>query len=357
MLTMRNWMFIKQYKNLRQHLLSEHDLRALGDFAVGAFDEVANDVLSVTVNVFHRMRPRSERSIGLQPTPPSDLSYDRQRTSRKRAATLCHEGRHTFDPTALKVVPEWPLVYWWGESLLERYSESRLIGEVSPPRFGANTGNNARFSRRCWETDVTRLFLSRMSGMPQPSHDWVPYVMGAKGQVWIDQLGFLLRWTAYGLEVRVSAEHRYGPNGDNWKICNQGYYFRKGIAIAMIGSAFGARVHRFAAAFDSMGTSLFPTDVSSVVELLNEVRSRAMLESLNPTIHFQVGDVNRLPLNTRPDSGQIFTHVESAFGVHESHREASVEFQQPGPSPGRQAQAWAQLAVDRPEGAVPRSTR
>ena len=37
--------------------------------------------------------------------------------------------------------------------------------------------------------------------------------------------------------------------------------------------------------------------------------------------------------------------------MHESHREPSVEFKRPGPSPWRHAQAWAQTAVDRPEGA------
>ena len=52
-------------------------------------------------------------------------------------------------------------------------------------------------------------------------------------------------------------------------------------------------------------------------------------------------------------------HAPSIFGidlsspstVHESHREPSVEFRRPGPSPWRHAQEWAQAAVDRPEGA------
>ena len=38
LLTMRNWMFIKQYAELRGWLLETYDLRALGDFAIGAFD-------------------------------------------------------------------------------------------------------------------------------------------------------------------------------------------------------------------------------------------------------------------------------------------------------------------------------
>src|SRR5690606_33011606 len=35
LLTMRNWMFIKQFVDLRKTLLERWDLRALGDFAVG----------------------------------------------------------------------------------------------------------------------------------------------------------------------------------------------------------------------------------------------------------------------------------------------------------------------------------
>ena len=42
--------------------------------------------------------------------------------------------------------------------------------------------------------------------------------------------------------------------------------------------------------------------------------------------------------------------LEEAFSCHESHREASVEFKRPGPSPWVGAQTWAQLAVDRATG-------
>jgi hypothetical protein len=45
----------------------------------------------------------------------------------------------------------------------------------------------------------------------------------------------------------------------------------------------------------------------------------------------------------------VLGQIESAFTLHESHWEPSVEFKRPGPSPWRHAQDWAQLAVDRPE--------
>jgi len=66
LLTMRNWMLIKQYAALREWLRETYDLRSLGDFAIGAFDEVPNDVLSVVVSVFRCSEPLEAESVALQ---------------------------------------------------------------------------------------------------------------------------------------------------------------------------------------------------------------------------------------------------------------------------------------------------
>ena len=74
-------------------------------------------------------------------------------------------------------------------------------------------------------------------------------------------------------------------------------------------------------------------------------------QSLNPSVHFEVGDAKRLPFLPPRASAAISEMVEFAFTLHESRREPSVEFLRPGQSPWRHAQDWAQLAVDRPDGA------
>lgn len=75
------------------------------------------------------------------------------------------------------------------------------------------------------------------------------------------------------------------------------------------------------------------------------------METLCPGLDFQVGDVLRIPMFNVESSSDIVSTLETIFTIHESHREASVEFQRPGPSPWRHAQAWAQRAVDREQGA------
>lgn len=178
---------------------------------------------------------------------------------------------------------------------------------------------------------------------------FVRYLMGAKGVAWYDSVDNLVRWRRRGLEVKLSAEHRYGSY--TRKVTNEQYYFRPGVAFVMVGAQFAARLHRWKCVIDGSGSSLYPQDCWSAVALMNASVSKAILESLNPTISFTVGDINRLPVREIEQVNVIGRQLEDAFSEHERYREASVEFRHPGASPWRGAQAWAQVSVDRPAGA------
>ena len=85
--------------------------------------------------------------------------------------------------------------------------------------------------------------------------------------------------------------------------------------------------------------------------LFNEQHDRkSILSGLNPGVHFQVGDVNRLPLFPIESADEIFAKLNTAFSEHEAASETSVEFKQPGPSAWNYSQEWAQVAVDREPG-------
>ncbi|MCB9598642.1 MAG: BREX-6 system adenine-specific DNA-methyltransferase PglX, partial [Sandaracinaceae bacterium] len=333
MLTMRNWMFINQYAALREYLLGTSDLRGLGDFDRGAFEDVPDEVVSVAVSVFTRAA-HGAQSIAISPTPRDDRSRDSARTPRKRAATLCHVGRHEFDPAALKVVPEWPLVYWWNTDSLEAYQSTQLVRDVCPARMGANVGDNTRFHRRSFE-------ISSEHGLARDR--WPPLVRGAAGKLWFEPAEFVVNWRHNALEIKQRVTTKFGEAGLNWKIANADFYFRRGIAFSMIGAQFSARAHRLPGVFGDKGSSVFPAELHEVLCTMNSTRARSVLESLNPSISFQVGDVNRLPLFSVANAGTIFRTVEAAFNTHEGFREPSVEFRRPGPSPWRHAQEWAQL--------------
>jgi len=336
MLTMRNWMFLKQYAALRAYLLESKDLRAIGDFDRGAFESVPDEVVSVAVSVFAR-QTHTGASVALCPTAREDRSRDNERTARKRAATLCHVGHQSFDLTTLKVVPEWPLVYWWGREELDAFRLGATIGAVSPARQGLATADNTRFLRRPWEVAPSQ--IGKVA-------TWAPYIKGAAGRAWMEPLDDLVHWERMGLQIR--SFERNGKVASRPQ--NKAYYFRVGVAFSMIGSDFVARAHRVASVFGHMGSSIFADDIGAALCTLNSSRARTLLRAMNPGVHFEVGDVNRLPLFAIQGSGQVLTTIDSAFSDHEAHREPSCEFKGTGPSPWRTAQVWAQAAVDQPVG-------
>jgi hypothetical protein len=337
--TLSNWMFIKAFSELRAHVLSTYQLVFLADLGKGAFSSGSN-LINASAQIFQKGPVQSE-SIALRPHAHDDMTTDAARVERNMAGLLVQEGFQRFDVNALKAVPEWPLVYWWGAEVLASYQSSPLVGDVCPARFGLTTGDNDRFCRSSWEIPTGRV------GDCAGDHPFVHLVHGAKGEKWFDTSANLIKWRLNGGEVKLKSEHQYGTVSK--QVRNTEFYFKIGLAFSAIGNEFAVRAHRFPSVFSNAGLSLFPADPVSALASLLSARTTRTASDLAPGIRFDVGDVNRLPLFAVANADEIHARVESAFTIHESHREPSVEFKRPGPSPWRHAQDWAQLAIDRPE--------
>lgn len=349
LLTMRGWMFLGQFRDLRESLLQRYQLRLVGDFDRGAFDDVPNEVLSVTANTLAKCPPGSGASVAVQPTPFDDTSYDRERTKRKRAALLTQVGRHQFDVAKLACIEGTPLVYWWDRHFLDEYSAAPKLQDSSPARFGINTGNNARFIQYWWETTSIELYSPTSEDPVNLNASWQRCLKGGRGIAWIDPCDTVVRWRKNGLEIKTYAEHLYGSH--TRQIRNESVYFKPGIAFTKIGAVFAARAHRWRCIIESAAPSVYPQSIADALCNLNSSRARSSLQSLNPTINFQVGDVNRVAVFPVSGAEQVFNQLLGEFSEHDRARETAVEFRGVGPSPWRYAQSWAQLAVDRPEGA------
>ena len=341
LLTMRGWMFLAQFAELRANLVGQHDVRLLGDLDRGAFADVPDEVLATVISVLRRARPAHAPAVAVQPTPLDDRARDSQRTARKRAGLLAQVGCHEFDPLGFEVIDGEPIVYWWTEAFLDRYSAAPKLGEQAPVHAGTQTSNDARYLRRVWEVRTATVFCAR-EGLPQDwEFDWAPCIKGAAGRKWIEPLTDLIYWRCRGLEL-LTSQSAYPRNMEK--------YFSLGIAFPKIGAAFSARAHRYCSIAGDAGPSVYPTNIPSVLAAMNKSEASHVLQSVNPSLNFTVEDVNRLPILPIPSPVELHRVLEQAIAQSESHREPSVEFKSTGPSPWRYAQDWAQRAVDAPEG-------
>jgi hypothetical protein len=352
LLTMRNWMFIHQYSQIREYLVENFDLRLIGDLETGAFTEVsaAQVILSVAMSVFYKASPNSAISIAFRPTP-EDLKTAGN-IERKLAALLSQAKRFEFWSDRFNLIKEKPLIYWWDNDFLKKYTKTPKIEDYCPGRAAQSTGNNPRFTRLPWEVKEINLWKIDNESDSQvfyPTYiKWHPLVQGSAGYKWIEPLRLVINWWNIAIEIKLLKSKQ--TNRDAFVLASENFFYRKGIAYSTIGSSFSARKHRFHSIFSNASSSLFPCDVPNVTALMNSTLSKQIMTALNPTVNFEVGDVNRLPLFSIESADQIFTKLDQAFTEHEAARETSVEFKKPDTSAWNYAQEWAQTAVDRKPG-------
>ena len=86
---------------------------------------------------------------------------DNERTQRKRAATVCHNGIYRFATGTIKAIPKWPVVYWWKSAFCKKYIAAEKLGNLSPAKKGLCTGNDLRFLKFVWEVSSHDLYLRR----------------------------------------------------------------------------------------------------------------------------------------------------------------------------------------------------
>jgi hypothetical protein len=344
LLSPRDWMSAQQYTGLRESVLAKRNLTLLADLGWGSFKEIKD--VRVCMSVWRKICPASLPTIVLAPTGVKPSGRTLEDYEQKASGLLLGVERFSSVLSSLSRIKEWPLIYWWKEDMLTLFDSYQPLGERCPVRNGLSTQDNTRFLRSIWEVKNVMTCVHRN---PADS-DWALYIKGAAGRAWLEDARDVIRWVAHGIEVKVFNEAMYGSYSRTVK--NEKHYFEKGVAFSLIGDRFTARIHRYSSVFGHMGASVFPGEenLESICCTLNSSKAQYILSSLNPGVHFLVGDVNRIPFFEVSGSDDIANTIRHAFELSEVHREASIEFVIPGPSPWQHAQEWAQQAVDRPEG-------
>jgi hypothetical protein len=218
MLTMRSWMFLKQYAELRENLLNSFALNSILDLSSGAFEEIsaAQVIVSVAASIFIRLADMLSPANALKVFDDETVTSIGE-THRKRAATIAQEGFYNFNSVDLKVVPEWPIVYWWDNRLLAAYQSASVFGEIAPCKAAQSTGDNTRFTRYVWEIPGQKSILNSHS-----KSKWCPLVKGAAGAEWIDPVTYVVHWGPHGLPIKAYKCNQSGV--DTCGLANEDYY-------------------------------------------------------------------------------------------------------------------------------------
>ncbi|WP_026978647.1 BREX-1 system adenine-specific DNA-methyltransferase PglX [Flavobacterium tegetincola] len=284
------WMFISSYEKLREIIIDKHFINNLIQLEYSGFDGATVPICTFTLR--HRNVENAKGSYirlsdfkGSQNQAPKTL----EAIKNNKCGWFYKANQKNF-----KKILGSPIGYWLTENIFSIFEKNVSISKSTTSRNGMTTGLNDKFLKKWFEVNNKYLNLSRKSKNDTSKYinEWVPYNKGGDFRKWYGNIIDVLDWKHNGSEIK-----KYKKS----ILRNTDFYFKEGITWTLLSSSyFGVRTLDEGAVFDVNGMSMFllNDDIQKEYYLgfLSSKISHEFLKIINPTLAFQVGDINRLPI-------------------------------------------------------------
>jgi len=198
-----------------------------------------------------------------------------------------------------KKIPGSPIAYWVSERIRNVFSISKTLDSMSEIKQGLATCNNDLFLRIWFEVSDEKIGY----GVQNPDEalelnlKWFPYNKGGGFRKWYGNNEYLVNWYKGGQDIHAYSNLPMDYSGA--PVRAKRFYFREGITYGLI-SSFGFSSRRVFGGFvfDVGGSMIFPElPIDKLQGFLCSKLTKKFIEILNPTLNYQVGDIQKLPIN------------------------------------------------------------
>ena len=192
-------------------------------------------------------------------------------------------------------IPGSSIVYWLSKPMLDTFAKNKALEEIAEPKVGLQTGDNARFVREWWEVSQSKLKLTSDNAKDRKTSacdKWFPYNKGGEYRKWYGNQDYVINWENTGQEL-----YDFKPKS---VIRNPQFYFQSSVSWSNVSSGTPSfRYYPEGFIFSHVGDCLFPKDEldrDKLIAICNASVTGQLLAAMAPTLHFEVGQVAKLPI-------------------------------------------------------------
>ncbi|MBL1259971.1 MAG: BREX-1 system adenine-specific DNA-methyltransferase PglX [Thiotrichaceae bacterium] len=283
---MQSWMFLSSYEKLREWLLDTKTFVTMAHLGARAFGQISGEVVQTTAWILNKKHVDHFQPVFFRLIEGNE--------GEKKQVLLSKLKR--FDQTRqddLKKIPGSPVAYWLTDKTRSVFSVSKSISEYSPGSVGLQTGDNDKFIRRWFEVNFQKMVLncSDRGEVKRFSGKWFPYNKGGEFRKWYGNQEYVVNWENDGEGISSFIPRAV--------IRNPKCYFKPSMSWSDVTSGLPAfRYFPSGFIYDVTGMSAHNLDEERLFRTLAFCNTKIVswiVKSLNPTLHFQVGNYSSLP--------------------------------------------------------------
>lgn len=298
MITMQSWMFLSSFEALRRKLLDSSSIETMAHLGAGAFDSIGGEVVSTTAftlkNGFSSGNGTYIRLVNVS-------GDDNQSNACINAIKGDVDYRFEVSQHEFAQIPGSPIVYWLSKPMLEAFTKGDKLEKVAKPRQGLATADNNRFIREWWEVSQSKSKLTSDNAKDRKTSaydKWFPYNKGGEYRKWYGNQDYVVNWKNDGEEICSFGTEDGGRLKSRPQ--NTGFYFQSAVSWSNVSSGTPSfRYYPEGFIFSHVGDCLFPKDEldrDKLIAICNASVTGRLLAAMAPTLHFEVGQVAKLPI-------------------------------------------------------------
>ena len=275
MITMQSWMFLSSYETFRKNIIEKTEIISLNHLGTRAFSEIGGEVVSTVAWVSQKKNPKNDGTY-LRLVDYNNADLKEEEFFNK--ANYFQAKQKDFEK-----IPGSPIAYWVSDKIREIFEKNQKLGEVGEAiTKGIFTGKNEYFLKLWQEVSFSKI-----------GNDWRKYSKAGGNQKWYGLSSYILRWHNDGEEIKSFSGAGLGASK----------YFGKPHIVwsKLTTSSISFRYDEKYIAFDDASPAIIFSDNSKkkleyVLGLGNSKISKYVMEFINPTLNYQIGDIKRIPI-------------------------------------------------------------
>ena len=367
-INMQSWMFLSSFENLRVIFLHNYIIDNMLHLGPRTFDELSGEVVQNTAFVLTRPQdpyggitmaeiralPKSEQEIWKQRFyedtekdldelflgNPKGIYYrlvDGKNCADKEQMFLANkdgneDGKHIYYPNVEQLnfekIPGAPIGYWVTKNMFRSFGMDS-VSSVSESRCGMNTGDNETMIRLWHEISFNNFYdrASSTEDFHKNGYKYTPYNKGGTARKWYGNLEYVLKYDRTHYEILLNQGNH---------LPSRQYYFKPAITWSDVtSSSLGAtfRYEPLGTVFDGSAAVAFVNEANRdyLLGLLNTKYVKMLAKVFNPTLHFKLGDYNKIPYIESPIlKNEVSQLVQQNIAISKSDwdaHETSWDFQ------------------------------
>ena len=298
-INMQSWMFLSSFEKLRTQFLTHYNIDNMLHLGPRTFDELSGEVVQNTAFVLSKYEPTEQGGTYYR-------LVEGKNCADKEHLFLSHindneDGNRIYYPNVeqknFEKIPGAPIGYWVTKNMFRSFGMDS-VSSVSESRCGMNTGDNETMIRLWHEISFNNFYdrASSTEDFHKNGYKYTPYNKGGTARKWYGNLEYVLKYDRTHYEILLNQGNH---------LPSRQYYFKPAITWSDVtSSSLGAtfRYEPLGTVFDGSAAVAFVNEENRdyLLGLLNTKYVKMLAKVFNPTLHFKLGDYNKIPYIESP---------------------------------------------------------